>query len=315
MSADDPGPFSSALRPARRQARQIRRSSADLRDAVSGCRRVARAELDRFQEQVDFVRAWQTVPRGLDASDSRRTPGVDVGVWLLHVRYARSRRPDLRAKLLEEYRGYAISLARRLHREGESLEDLTQVAMEALLVSIDRFDPARRIPFPALATPTIVGSLKRHYRDHGWSLRVPRMVHDLAAPARDAADRLTSRLGRFPTAPEVAAELGIDVEILLAAQEATYARSASSLDAPAGGDERRSDVLGDADIGMASAENRVALRQAMQELSARERTILGMYYFEERSQSDIAASYGVSQMQVSRWLSGAIRRLRDRMRS
>jgi RNA polymerase sigma-B factor len=186
--------------------------------------------------------------------------------------------------------------------------------MEALLVSLDRFDPERSIPFPALATPTILGSLKRHYRDHGWSVRVPRRVHDIAVPARDAADRLTGRLGRFPTVPEVAAELGIGVEALLAAQEATHARSVSSLDAPVGDDERRGDLLDGADAGMASAENRMVLRQAMQDLSDRERTILGMYYFEDKSQSEIAASYGVSQMQVSRWLAAAIRRLRDRMR-
>lgn len=273
------------------------------------------AESDHADDEGDIAQAWRTVPRGLDATDVRPEPGVDVDVWLLHVRYARGRQPGVRAKLLEEYRGYAVSLARRLHREGESLEDLTQVAMEALLVSLDRFDPERSIPFPALATPTIIGSLKRHYRDHGWSVRVPRRVHDIAAPARDAADRLTGRLGRFPTVPEIAAELGIGVETLLAAQEATHARSVSSLDAPVGDDERRGDLLDGADAGMASAENRMVLRQAMRDLSDRERTILGMYYFEDKSQSEIAASYGVSQMQVSRWLGAAIRRLRDRMRA
>ncbi len=262
-----------------------------------------------------MLRARQTVPKGLHASDSRSMPGVDLDVWLLHVRYARRRQPELRAKLVDEYRGYAMSLARRLHREGEPLDDLTQVAMEALLVSIDRFDPARSVPFPALATPTIVGALKRHYRDHGWSLRVPRSVHDIAVPARDAADRLTGRLGRFPTVTEVAAELGIAEESLLAAQEATHARATSSLDAPVGEGERRGDLLGAVDTAMALAENRVLLRQAMRELSARERTVVGMYYFEERSQSEIASCYGVSQMQVSRWLSRAIRRLRERVRS
>jgi len=234
-------------------------------------------------------------------------------VWLLHVRYARRRQPAVRAELLEEYRGYAFSLAKRLHREGESLDDLTQVAMEGLLLSIERFDPDRRIPFPALATPTIVGSLKRHYRDHGWAVRVPRRVHDIAVPARDAADRLTNRLGRFPTLSEVAAELGIAEGALSAVQQATRARSVSSLDAPVGEDER-GDLIGEADADMVSAEDRMVLRQAMQALSDRERTVVGMYYFEERPQSEIAGLYGVSQMQVSRWLSGAIRRLRDRMR-
>ena len=140
-------------------------------------------------------------------------------------------------------------------------------------------------------------------------------MHDIAAPARDASDRLTAQLGRFPTVREVAAELGIGEAALLAAEEATHARSLASLDAAIGDDGRRSDLVGDADSGMTTAEDRVVLGQAMQHLSERERAILGMYYFEERSQSEIACLYGVSQMQVSRWLSAAIRSLRDRMHS
>ncbi len=294
-------------------ARQARAASETLRRRNDARRTAVRVQLDQLQDRVDVVRARRTVPRGLSATDTRTVPGVDLDLWLLHVRYARTRHPAVRLKLVEEYSGYAVSLARRLHREGEALDDLVQVAMEALLVSLGRFDPERGIPFLALATPTILGSLKRHYRDLGWAVRVPRTVHDIAVPARDAADRLTSRLGRFPTVPEVATELGIDDESLLSAQQAISARSVSSLDAPVGDDERRSDLLGDLDAHLLLAENRVALRQALVGLSERERTIVGLYYFEERSQSDIAQDYGVSQMQVSRWLSAAIRRLRSQM--
>ncbi|MDQ6698075.1 MAG: sigma-70 family RNA polymerase sigma factor [Actinomycetota bacterium] len=271
------------------------------------------AEPPPLEDDRDVAQAWRTVPRGEDASDAPSCPTVDLQVWLLHVRYARRRQPAVRTELFEEYRDYAASLARRLHRDRESLDDLIQVAMEGLLLSIERFDPERGVPFPALATPTILGSLKRHYRDHGWSVRVPRQVHDIAAPARDAADRLTSRLGRYPTMSEVAVELGVAEETLLAAEGATRARAVSSLDAPVGEGERRHDLIGEADASMVAAENRMALRQAMQSLSARERTVLGMYYFEERPQSEIAGLYGVSQMQVSRWLTGAIRRLRGTM--
>lgn len=296
-----------------RRARAIRSASVALRSDSGARRRQVGASLERFQHRVDVLRAWRTVPKGADAADRRTAPGVDVDLWLLHVRYARSRHPAVRAKLVDEYRGYAVSLARRLHREGEALDDLVQVAMEALLVSLDRFDPTRGVPFPALATPTILGSLKRHYRDLGWSVRVPRKVHDVAVPAREATDRLTMSLGRFPTVTEVARELGMDTETLLAAQEATHARSVSSLDAPVGEDERRADLLGTVDPGMARTENRVALQHALKELSQRERQILNLYFFEELSQSEIAARFGVSQMQVSRWLTACIRRLRDRM--
>ena len=286
-----------------------------LRDRIDSGRESDGGGFDHGPDQIDVTLAGATVPKASDGgSGAPASPGVDADLWLLHVRYARGRQPGLRAKLLEEYRAYAASLARRLHRDGESLDDLTQVAMEALLRSLDRFDPARGVPFPALATPTIVGTLKRYYRDLGWSVRVPRRVHDIAVPARDAAERLTGKLGRQPTVSEVAAEMGIDVESLRSAQEATHARSVSSLDAPVGDDERRGDLIGGADAGLAQAENRVALRQALAELSPHERTILGMYYFEERSQTEIAERFGVSQMQVSRWLSAAIRRLRAGLR-
>jgi RNA polymerase sigma-B factor len=295
------------------RARRTRAEAVRLRAGSGIARRRARVELEEVQEQLDLLQAWRSIPRGNDAEDRGRFPGVDVEVWLLHVRYARSRQPAVRAQLVEEYGGYATALARRLHREGEALEDLIQVALEALLIALERFDPARGIPFPAFANPTILGSLKRHYRDLGWSLRVPRRVHELAVPARDVADRLTMELGRSPTVAEVARDLGVEEETLLAAQEATHARSVSSLDAPMGDGERRSDLLGSVDSGLARAENRVALAQALDELTDRDREVLALYFFEDLSQSEIAERYDVSQMQVSRWLTASLRRLRSRM--
>ena len=295
------------------EAREARRASRSTRVATGTSRRRARQALDRYEGQVDTLRAWHSVPRGSSAADDHRAPAVDLDVWAEHVPYARSRHPAVRARLAEEYRGYAVSLARRLHRDGESLDDLTQVAMEALLLALDRFDPERGIPFPAFATPTILGSLKRHYRDHGWSVRVPRRVHEIAVPARKASDRLTHELGRTPTPAEVAREVGVDVDTLMAAQEATNARSVSSLDATVGPPERGSAALASEDTDMLRAENRVALAQALQELSGRERDVLGLYFFDELSQLEIGRRFEVSQMQVSRWITAALRRLRDRM--
>lgn len=259
----------------------------------------------------DRRRADETRPPAR-ARDATR-PAVDADVWLLHVVLHRTGDADVLAHLVAEYQGYALSLARRLHREREPLDDLRQVAMESLVTSLQRFDPGFGVPFMGFATPTILGALKRHYRDQGWSLRVPRAVHDLALPAREAADRLTSELGRPPTTAEVAEALGISEDDLLLARSAQQARSLVSLDAPRpGGDQPGIEVSVD-DSGYGLAEDRVALERALPSLSVRDRTILRLSFFEGESQKTIAGRYGVSQMQVSRWMTSALRRLRSRM--
>ncbi len=264
----------------------------------------------------DEVVAHRTYPAATDDTATTGTsPGdaADFPVWVLHVSYARSGDPRLRSLLIEEYHAYAVSLAKRLHRDGEPLEDLVQVACEALVVALDRFDPERRRPFLAYANPTIVGSLKRHFRDSGWALRVPRRVHEVAAPLRRTADGLAQRLGRPATVNEIAEELGMDVELVLEAQEAVSARSTDSLDSPLPGGGSKAEVFGFEDPTLASADNRVALAQAPDELTSRDRELLRLYYFQELSQSEIGRRFGVSQMQVSRWVSSSVARLRDRM--
>jgi len=125
-----------------------------------------------------------------------RRPAVDLPLWTVHVRYARRRDKRSLDQLVERYRAHAESQARRHYRRGEPIDDLTQVAFEALLLALRRFDPERRKPFLAFAKPTIVGSLRRHFRDAGWAIRVPRRVHELATPVRDAHELLTHDLGR-----------------------------------------------------------------------------------------------------------------------
>lgn len=257
-----------------------------------------------------------TIPRGVDREDHDDTrPAVDPDVWLLHVRLQDHDDDEALAALVEEYRPYALSIARRLSREGESLEDLQQVAFEALIATLRRFDCRRGIPFPAFATPTIVGALKRHYRDHGWALRVPRAVHDITGPARAAAEALTMENGRAPTVAEVAKRMGLPEEDLLLAQEAVRARSTVSLDAPARDDGGRGVELPSPEGQIELADGRAALAAAVGHLDRRSQTVLGLYFFEEQSQSEIAERYGVSQMQVSRWISAALSRLRSRMRA
>lgn len=279
--------------------------------ATSGTRaRRAHRRRRASPSRNDRAEAQRTLP------PSDRAPGddrADFDQWLRHVTFARTRDQELLAQLVEDYRGYAAALAHRLHRDGEALDDLVQVAMEALLLSLQRFEPARSIPFMAFATPTIVGSLKRHYRDRGWALRVPRRVHDLVAPARKAADELAAEFGRPAMIDEIAERLGVDVETLLRAEEAAHARAAVSLDAVMGSGLRRSDSIGGEDGAMTGAENRMALRQALTHLDPEDQELLRLYFCEEWSQRAIGDHVGVSQMQVSRRISAAVRRLRARM--
>lgn len=256
--------------------------------------------------------ADRTIPRGTDRQDDGPSPAVDRDVWELHVRYQRTRCPEALEGLVEEYKGYALALARRWHRDGEPLDDLRQVALEALVVALQRFDCERRTPFVGFATPTIAGALKRHFRDQGWALRVPRVVHEMAAPTREAADRLGAQLGRPATATEVAEELGIEEETVQLVDSATRARSAVSLDAPVSPGADTTWEIPTSDPELRMVVDRVALEEALQTLDERSLLVLRLYFFEDRTQTQIAEELGVSQMQISRWISSAVRRLRSR---
>jgi RNA polymerase sigma-B factor len=256
-----------------------------------------------------------TIPRelGNDAPDA--PPACDPEVWLLHVRFQRTADADALEALVEEYRAMALALARRMHRGAEPVDDLQQIALEALLRCLHGFDCGQGTPFVGYATPTILGAIKRHYRDQGWSLRVPRRAHELAGPVRDASERLTARLGRAPTSAELAQEVGVPAAELEAAEVALRARGLVRLDAPVHGDEGE---LGSREVpvdddGFDRAEGRAALHTALEQLDERERTVLGLYFFEEMTQTQIAERFGVSQMQVSRWIRSALARLRGRM--
>lgn len=280
--------------------------------------RRCRASLLHLEESCDRARAVLTIPTdGVRRSwmiSSTHHPAVDPDLWMLHVRYARSRDEDALRVLVERYRPHAEAQARRHYRRGEPVEDLTQVAYEALLLALHRFDPARRKPFLAFAKPTIVGSLRRHFRDVGWAIRVPRRVHELSSPARDAYELLTHDLGRSPTTGEVADFIGVDEHEVLEAMSAEEARVTTSLDAPDPVSGLQAEqVIGLPDRGFASIENRTALAQSLDLLSPDDRHLLRMYFVAELTQSQIAEELACSQMQVSRLLRRAVRRLRRHM--
>ena len=266
----------------------------------------------------DHARALLTIPidkverRWLAGAAVR--PAVDAELWRLHVRYARDRDEQTLVTLVERYRPHAEAQARRHYRRGEPIDDLTQVAYEALMQALQRFDPDRAKPFLAFAKPTIVGSLRRHFRDAGWAIRVPRRVHELASPVRDAQELLTHDLGRPPSPGEVADFIGVDEHEVLDALRAEEARVTTSLDAPDPASGLQAEqVIGRLDRGFVGIENRTALLQSLDRLSDDDRALLQMYFVDERTQSEIAEVLGCSQMQVSRLLRRAVRQLRRHM--
>lgn len=221
----------------------------------------------------------------------------------MHLRYFRTRSDADLAALVEEYRGFTLSIARRMHRSGEPREDLEQVALEALVLSLNRFDPFRRRRFVSFAGPTITGAVKRHFRDRGWLVRAPRQVHELAGPIRASRDHLTGRLGRPPSDAEVGAEVGVGEGVVRSVDQAVRARSVAALDRPMTGDGAPiGEMVGCTDHDLDLADDRVSLANALKTLSDRDRRLLELYFFQDLPQREIAERFGVSQMQVSRWL-------------
>ena len=227
--------------------------------------------------------------------------------------FAESRDPKLRDELIEAHLGLAEYLARRFGNRGEPLDDLVQVASVGLLKAVDRFDPERAVEFSTYATHTIVGELKRHFRDKGWAVRAPRRMQELYLRLGKIVATLSQELGRSPTIQELAAEAQVSDEEVLEALEAGQAYRFASLDAPSPGDEDGDSMsahLGELDPGMIDAEHRAALSPLISKLPEREQTILHLRFFEGLTQSEIAARLGISQMHVSRLLARSLAQLR-----
>ena len=225
-------------------------------------------------------------------------------------------RGDLAARdeLVERFLPLARALAQRYHGGAEPLDDLVQVASVGLLNAIDRFDPQRGSAFSSFAVPTIAGELKRHFRDKGWALKVPRDLKESAQRVDRTTDRLVDELARTPTVAEVADTLGITPEQVLEAREAATAYRAESLDHPVGGDQDASPVvetLGAQEPGYRQAEHSATLEAMMGSLSDREREVLRLRFAEDLTQSEIGQRVGLSQMHISRLLRQALTRLRE----
>ncbi|HET6794276.1 MAG TPA: SigB/SigF/SigG family RNA polymerase sigma factor [Acidimicrobiales bacterium] len=230
--------------------------------------------------------------------------------------FAETREPALREELVEAHLGLAEYLARRFANRGEPLDDLVQVASIGLVKAVDRFDPERAVEFSTYATHTIVGELKRHFRDKGWAVRAPRRLQELYLRLGQVISTLSQQLGRSPTIAELATEVQASEEEVLEALEAGQAYRFASLDAPAPGPDDEGSAtlasqLGSDDPTMAAAEDRAALGPLLDHLPPREQRILFLRFFQGMTQSEIAAQLGISQMHVSRLLARSLAQLRS----
>ena len=208
-------------------------------------------------------------------------------------------------------------LASKFKNRGESLEDLIQVGTIGLIKAIDRFDPERGLEFTTYATPTIMGEIKRHFRDKGWSVRVPRRLQELSAKVNQATDELTNQLQRSPSVAEIAEYLGSTVDEVLEAMESSSAYSSVPLEGGGSGEDDEApsviDHYATEDPDLAASDDRIVLEQAIADFSPREQEVVKMRFEEGLTQVEIAERLGISQVQVSRLLRRTLRRIQDKI--
>lgn len=225
-------------------------------------------------------------------------------------------REPLRAALIERHLPLVHFMARKFADRGEPLDDIVQVGTIGLIKAIDRFDPSMGFEFSTFATPTIVGEIKRHFRDKTWAIRIPRRLQELGSQVSKAREDLTHSLDRSPTPAEIAKKLDIDVSDVMEAIEANSAYNTVSIDI--GSDDETPSIgntLGAWDDALDNVEYRESLKPLIAAMDEREQTILLRRFFDNKSQSEIAAELGISQMHVSRILNKTLTQLREALTS
>ena len=245
-----------------------------------------------------------------DRARSRRELGEVRRVDELLVAYHRDGDRSAREKALVELMPLVRSLAGRYAGRGEPLDDLVQVGAVGLIKAVDRFDVTRGVEFTSYGVPTIVGEIRRHFRDKAWAMHVPRRIKELSVRLSRVLDELTTTLGRSPTIAEIAEAAAVDEEDVIDALDAAHAYATRSLDAPTAGGDQLAEGLAGADPGYDGVDDRWVLSAGLEALDPRARRIVELRFFEERTQSQIAAELGISQMHVSRLLRDAIDRMR-----
>ena len=241
------------------------------------------------------------------------TPAADDRELLRRYRDKGDQRA--REELLERYLPLARRLAARYRHTQEPTEDLAQVASAGLVAAIERFDPERGTAFSSFAVPTILGELKRYFRDHGWFVHVPRDLQERVAEVNKGTDRLLRKLGRSPSVSELAEELGLEPEDVLEGMEAAHAYGAISLDSGQETSEGDSlqlvDMIGEEERGYEVVEYGASIQEVLGRMPERTRVVLHLRFVEDMTQAQIAERVGVSQMHVSRIIRGALAELRE----
>ncbi len=262
------------------------------------------------EQQPDHGAEPAARPEALDRSGARA-----LFIELRELPDGSPERAELRNQLVRMHLPLVEHLARRFRNRGEPLDDLTQVATIGLIKSVDRFDVERGVEFSTYATPTVVGEIKRHFRDKGWAVRVPRRLQELRLALTTATGELSQRHGRAPTVHELAEHLKISEEEVLEGLESANAYSTLSLDVPDTDDESPAvaDTLGSEDEALEGVEYRESLKPLLEQLPPREKTILLLRFFGNMTQSQIAQEVGISQMHVSRLLARTLAQLRDKL--
>jgi RNA polymerase sigma-B factor len=258
------------------------------------------------------VGAVHDIPRR-NASDDDRKIQRRAGELRL-ARFSRSRDDGERDALFARYLPLARSLAARYKHTSEPFDDLLQVASIGLLKALERYDPDRGYAFSSFAVPTILGELRRHLRDHTWSVHVPRDLQELGQRLTPATEALGSKLGRPPTVAELAEHLGVTEELVLDAREAVAAHSPASLDERVTGEEQSAtlgELLGDEDAALGTAEDSILLDHYLGNLPPRSREVLRLRFQEDLKQREIGAILGVSQMHVSRLIRQSLEHLQS----
>lgn len=237
----------------------------------------------------------------------------------LFKRYKETGDEQAREQLVLAHLNLARFLASKFKNRGESLDDLVQVATIGLIKAIDRFDISRGLEFTTFATPTIMGEIKRHFRDKGWSVRIPRRLQELSAKVTQVSDKLTEKLQRSPSVDEIAQALGVSVDEVLEAMESAHAYSSVSLDVPQGDDDdgtQSSTVIDKyalVDEDLESSDDRIVLEQAIKDFSEREQQIIRMRFLEGFTQVEIAQKLQISQVQVSRLLRKTLQKFQEKL--
>ncbi len=261
------------------------------------------------RESAAAARDLPQTPKGKLAWDKERTRE-------LFARYKQDGDEAAREELVMSHLNLVRFLSAKFKNRGEPLDDLVQVGTIGLIKAIDRFDPERGLEFTTYATPTILGEIKRHFRDKGWSVRVPRRLQELSAKVNQATDELTKELQRSPSTEEVADRLGVTVDEVLEAMESSSAYSSVPLEGAGSDDEDAPAVIdhyASIDQDLAASDDRMVVEQTIHEFSPREQEVIRMRFEDGLTQVEIAKRLGVSQVQVSRLLRRTLKKLQDKI--